>query len=348
MKLKINRIDWFLTGMIAAILVASLAPDVGRSGGLLRLDSLGDVGIFALFFLHGIGLSRDNLKDGASNWRLHLTIQLVTFVVFPIWWVILAATLGSYISHDLLLGFFYLSALPSTVSSSVAMTSLARGNIAAAVLNASLSTVLGVLITPILVSVVMQEGGGANFDILPTMQKIVVMLLFPFVLGHVLRPWLSELFGKIKHITMRFDRAVIVMLVWTAFSDSVTDGLWKNHGPTLLVEACLGVALFLGPMLLFTRLLAVKLKFQTSGEIVAVFCGSTKSMASGLPMAKLLFAGNPAIGVLIIPILLYHQIQLFVCTVIARRYAYRSMEENKLIKNNNEYSDRLAQDGQPV
>ena len=146
--------DWFLIGMIGAVVLASIAPDLGRTGGLLHLDVVGNVGIFLIFFLHGMGLSTESLKHGASRWKLHLVVQISTFALFPLWWLLLNALVGRFIPHDLLLGFFYLAVLPSTVSSSVAMTAMARGNVAAAVLNATLSTLLGVVLTPLLASLV--------------------------------------------------------------------------------------------------------------------------------------------------------------------------------------------------
>ncbi|HET6786732.1 MAG TPA: bile acid:sodium symporter family protein [Aquabacterium sp.] len=314
--------DWFLMGMIGAVALASLAPDIGRSGGWLHLDAVTDIGVFALFFLHGMGLSTANLRDGASKWRLHLLVQLCTYVAFPLWWALLARLAGGHVSQDLLMGFFYLAVLPSTVSSSVAMTALARGHVAAAVLNATLSTLLGVFLTPLLVSLVM-SGAGHSFDVGQTMLKVAQMLLLPFVAGHLLRPWLASWFARIKPVTTVFDRAVIVLLVWSAFSDSVADGLWTRHGWGLLAQAAVGAVLFLVPMLWFTRALARWMRFPVEDEIVAVFCGSKKTLASGMPMAKLLFGGSAAMGVLVLPIMLYHQIQLFVCAVMARRYATR-------------------------
>jgi sodium/bile acid cotransporter 7 len=156
-----------------------------------------------------------------------------------------------------------------------------------------------------------------------TMLKVAQMLLLPFVVGHLLRPWLAKWFARIKPITNVFDKGVIVLLVWSAFSDSVADGLWTRHGPLLLAEAMVGSALFLFPMLWFTRRVARALGFSVEDEIVAVFCGSKKTLASGMPMAKLLFGGSAAMGVLVLPIMLYHQLQLFVCAVMARRYAAR-------------------------
>lgn len=318
-----GAVDWFLLGLLAVVATASLAPDIGRTGGWLHLERLADAGVFAIFFLHGMGLSTESLLQGISRWRLHLLVQLTTFAVFPLWWLLLDALFGSLVAPDLRLGFFYLAALPSTVSSSVAMTALARGNVAAAVLNATLSTLLGVFLTPLLASWVIAGADGQALAVGETMLKVAQMLLLPFAIGQALRPFVGGWFKRIKPFTNTVDRGVIVMLVWTSFSDSVADGLWTRHGPGLLVTTLLGVALFLFPMLALTRWAARRLGMPPDEEIVAVFCGSKKTLASGVPMARLLFGGHPAMGVLVLPILFYHQLQLFVCAVLARRYARR-------------------------
>lgn len=319
-----GAIDGFLLAMLGAVALASLAPDLGRSGGLLRLDVIGDIGVFAIFFLHGMALSPANLLQGATRWRLHLLVQVFTFVVFPLWWCVLNPLLGRFVPHDLLLGFFYLAVLPSTVSSSVAMTAVARGNVAAAVLNATLSTLLGVFLTPLLTSLLFSSGAaGHAMDLGDTMLKIARMLLLPFVLGQALRPWLGGWFKRIKPITNLVDRGVIVLLVCASFSDSVADGLWARHGLGLIGMTLVGVVLFLFPLLWLSRWTARALGFPVEDEIVAMFCGSKKTMASGVPMARVLFGGDPALGVLVMPILFYHQLQLFVGSVLARRYAQR-------------------------
>ncbi|RZL08573.1 MAG: bile acid:sodium symporter [Rubrivivax sp.] len=316
--------DWFLIGMVAAVILASLLPEWGRTGGLLHLDVIGNVGIFAIFFLHGIGLSTESLVHGASRWRLHLLVQLCTFGLFPLWWLVLNAAFGRFIPHDLMLGFFYLAVLPSTVSSSVAMTAMARGNVAAAVLNATLSTLLGVVLTPLLASLVFSgAANGQAMDLGATMLKVAQMLLLPFVLGQIARRFVGEWFQKVKPYTTWVDRGVILLLVWSSFSDSVADGLWSKHGIGLMAMTAVGVCLFLFPMLWVTRWIARRLGFDVEDEIVAVFCGSKKTLASGVPMARLLFAGNPSLGVVVLPIMFYHQLQLFVCSVMAKKYAAR-------------------------
>ena len=317
--------DWFLLGMIGAVLLASWQPALGRSGGLLRLDVVGNVGIFVIFFLHGMGLSTESLLHGASRWRLHLLVQLCTYALFPLWWLALKLAVGRFVPHELLLGFFYLAVLPSTVSSSVAMTSVARGNVAAAVLNATLSTLLGVFLTPLLASLLFSGSGGHAMDLGPTMLKVARMLLLPFVIGQLARRFVGEWFKRVKPYTTLVDRGVILLLVWCSFSDSVADGLWSRHGVGLIGLTLVGAALFLFPMLAFTRWLARRQHLPVEDEIVAVFCGSKKTLASGVPMAQLLFAGNPALGIVVLPIMFYHQLQLFVCSLMARRYARRTV-----------------------
>lgn len=314
--------DWFLLGMFGAVVLASFVPQLGRSNGILHAEKLSDWGIFAIFFLHGIGLSTEKLKQGLMRWQVHLLVQTFTFAIFPLLWLVFDQLAGRWISPDLMLGFFYLCALPSTISSSVAMTSAARGNVPAAIFNATLSTLLGIFLTPLLISLVSRHSGG-GLALGDAMLNIAKLLLLPFVLGQVLRPIFGVWFARWKPWTSVFDRAVILLLVLVSFSDSVAAGLWQRHGLGLILQTIAGAALFLVTVLLLTRFVARRLGLQVEDEIVAVFCGSKKTLASGVPMAKLLFGAHPALGVIVLPIMFYHQLQLFVCAVLARRYAAR-------------------------
>jgi sodium/bile acid cotransporter 7 len=314
--------DWFLLGMVAAVLVASAAPDIGRSGGLLHVDTISDWGIFAIFFLHGVALSTERLKQGLSRWPVHLAVQSFTYVVFPIVGVIIALTAGPWLPHDLMLGFLYLCALPSTVSSSVAMTSLARGNVAASIFNATLSTLIGVFLTPLLVSLLIgPSGSGASLGTM--IGNVATLLLLPFAIGQMLRPIAGEWFARWKPWTNVIDRCVILLLVFSAFSDSVADGLWSEHGVSLIVITCLVSAGILALVLWLSTKAARQCGFNLEDEITTVFCGSKKTLASGVPMARVIFGSNPALGVIVLPLMFYHQLQLFVCSVLAQRYAAR-------------------------
>lgn len=317
------RREWFLGGMIGAVLLASLAPELGRSGGTLRVDRLADLGIALVFFLHGLGISFASLRDGLLRWRVHVVVQLFTFAVFPLLWFVLDALVGRWLPAGLVLGFCYLCALPSTISSSVAMTGVARGNVPAAIFNATLSSLLGIVLTPAIIALSASVGGQwLSFG--TAVLSIAKLLLLPLVLGQLLRPLLHRWHQKHKRHTNLLDRWVILLLVYAAFCDSVASGLWREHGAGLLALALAGAALILALVLLLSTWLCRRLGLSTEDEIAAVFCGSKKTLASGVPMAKLLFGAHPALGLIVLPIMFYHQLQLFVCSLLAARYAARS------------------------
>ncbi len=323
-RLKAIARDWFLVGMISAVVLATLFPDFGRSGGTMRADVAADVGIFLVFLFHGIGLSTDSLKQGVSRWKLHLMVQTMTFVMFPILWLALNSVFESVIPPYLMLGFLYLCALPSTISSSVAMTAIGKGNVPGAIFNATLSSLLGIFLTPLIISLAMQGGGGAEgLSLLDAMLKIAKLLLLPFVLGQVLRRFIGAWFSRYKKYINNFDKGVILMLVYASFCDSVKAGLWTNYGLGTIALTMLGAGGILMVVLAITTFSAKRLGFDKEDEIAAVFCGSKKTLASGVPMAKLLFGMHPGLGLIVLPIMFYHQLQLFGCSILAERYARR-------------------------
>jgi solute carrier family 10 (sodium/bile acid cotransporter), member 7 len=315
--------EWFLVGMIGAVVLASFLPEWGKTGGILHGDQMANGGIAIVFFLHGLGISLHHLRDGMSRWRVHLFVQLCTFALFPLIWIIAYALVGRWLPEGLALGFCYLCSLPSTISSSVAMTGLARGNVPAAIFNATLSSILGIVLTPLLVA----GFSGVNghwLSLEDAVLGIARLLLLPLVLGQILRPLLHAWHTRYKRYTNLLDRWVILMLVYTAFCDSVASGLWQDNGLGTLAIALVGAALTLAVVLSLSTWAVRRLKFPIEDEITAVFCGSKKTMASGVPMAKLLFGIHPSLGLILLPIMLYHQLQLFVCSILASRYARRA------------------------
>jgi sodium/bile acid cotransporter 7 len=314
--------EWFLIGMFGAALLASLYPEPGKSGGVLHGDQVADIGIAIVFFLHGLGISLENLRDGLSRWKVHVFVQLSTFVLFPLIWIAVQPLAVPYLPEGLALGFCYLCALPSTISSSVAMTGIARGNVPAAIFNATLSGILGIVLTPLLVAS-LSGVSGQSLPLADAVVGIARLLLLPLVLGQIARPFLHAWHHKHKRHTQLIDRWVILILVYTAFSDSAASGLWRDNGTSVLAIALIGASLLLAFVLWFTTRLVRRLGFSTEDEIAAVFCGSKKTMASGVPMAKLLFGAHPALGLILLPIMFYHQLQLFVCSLLANRYAMR-------------------------
>jgi len=317
--------DNFTLALAAAVAVASALP--ARGWGAVFFDALTTAAIALLFFLHGLRLSREAIVAGIGHWRLHLVVFAATFALFPALGLLLRPVLLPLVTPQIYTGVLYLCVLPATVQSAIAFTSLARGNVAAAVCSASASTLLGVFITPVLVNLIVlpQSAWGAQGDAgvsLDSIEKILLQLLVPFIAGHLLRPWLSGWILRHARVTGLVDRSTILLVVYAAFSAAVIEGLWRQMPLAALAGLVLVCALILGLVLCCTTFAARGLGFDTADEITIVFCGSKKSLASGVPMANVLFPAQ-AVGAVVLPLMLFHQMQLMVCAVIAQYYARR-------------------------
>ncbi|WP_275725279.1 bile acid:sodium symporter family protein [Vibrio furnissii] len=327
---KIKK-EWFLVGMVVAILLATVTSEFGRSGGMIHLDQLTGVGVAIVFFLHGLGLSPQAIKAGVTNWRLHIYIQIATFVVYPILWVIFGEAFLAYMPVALAFGFCYLLVLPSTISSSVAMTSVGKGNVPGAIFNASLSSILGVFITPLLIQLFMGFE-GVQLDLLDSVISISKLLLLPMIVGQLMRPYLVAWVDRHKAVVNKVDKYVILLIVYNAFCDSVVNGIWSEFSMGLLVSSiaiCTVILLFMVHLIQWG---ARRTKFTLPDEVAAVFCGTKKTLAAGIPMAKVIFGADPSLGMILLPIMLYHPIQIFYCAVLANRYA-RQSESLKTVTN---------------
>ncbi|MBA1289799.1 bile acid:sodium symporter family protein [Pseudomonas japonica] len=315
--------DWFLCGMVLATVLAWVFPRYGGSGGVLHLDKVINVGVFLVFFLHGANLSGEQIGRGLRNWRLHVMVQGFTFVVFPLLWLAAKQLGGGSLPPMLMLGFLYLCALPSTISSSVALTGSAKGNVPGAILNASLSSVLGIFITPWLVSLAIGTGKG-GIDLGPTLLNLSLMLLAPLVLGQIARRWVGALLARHKRYTNILDKCVILLLVYSAFCNSMLSGLWNQQSGTVILAAFLGSAVLLAVVLLLTTRVTRWAGFDHGDQVAGVFCASKKSLAAGAPMAALIFGQHPALGLILLPIMIYHPMQLVVCSIMAETYNQRA------------------------
>jgi len=314
--------DRFTCALIVTVALATVLPCRGSAASVFEV--LTDAAIALLFFLHGAKLSREAVVAGATHWRLHLTVLTSTFALFPLLGLLLRPLLAPLVTPELYLGVLFLCALPSTVQSSIAFTSIARGNVAAAICSASASSLLGIVITPLLVGLMLESHGqgGMSWD---AIGSIVLQLFVPFVAGQVAQRWIGGWVAKHRGLVSYVDQGSILLVVYTAFSAAVLQGLWKQVPLPVLGGLLVVNAVLLAIALLVTRYGARALGFGRADEITIVFCGSKKSLASGVPMAKVLFAGHP-LGAIVLPIMLFHQIQLMTCAVLARRYAARSVE----------------------
>ena len=313
------RPDNFTLMLIAVVLTASFLPATGDIAAVLETVTTGAIAL--LFFLHGAKLSRKAIVDGIMHWRLHLFVVCSTFVLFPLLGWALKPVLAPLVSPAIYVGVMFLCVLPSTVQSSIAFVSMARGNIPAAICSASASTLLGVFITPLLVSIfVTESGAGGSF--VDAVVKILLQLMLPFALGHLMQPWVGPFIKKHSKLTKVVDQGSILLVVYTAFSAAVVQGIWKQVSVSTLAGLLVICAIILALALFTTTFLSRKLGFSKEDEITVVFCGSKKSLVSGVPMAKVLFASS-TVGMMVLPLMLFHQMQLMVCAVLAAKYAKR-------------------------
>lgn len=315
-------IDPFLIKLFLAIVLASLIPAHGI--GLPIFGWATNLAIALLFFLHGARLSREAIVAGASHWRLHSTIFSVTFILFPILGLLAGPLLKLYLTPDLYTGILFLCCLPATVQSAIAFTSIARGNVPAAVCSASASSLLGVFLTPVLVGIVLAGSSAGSVPLsFDAIGKIMLQLLLPFVLGQIARPWIGAWVIKRNRMLKVVDQGSILLVVYTAFSEAVIGGLWANTPLSALVALVVISLVLLGMVLGLALLLGRMLNFKLEDRITLLFCGSKKSLSSGIPIANILFAGN-IVGAVVLPLMIFHQIQLIVCAMIAGAYGRRS------------------------
>jgi sodium/bile acid cotransporter 7 len=317
-----RKVDWFLPGMLLSVLLAWLFPDPGARGGWLHPELVTKAGVALIFFLHGLALSFASLKSGALQWRLHLVVQGSVFVLFPALGLVILSLINGRIPADLRLGIFFLCACPSTVSSSVALTAAAYGNVPAAVFNATLSSLMGVVLTPLWMSL-MADTSNSMGSLGKTILDLTLWLVLPLLIGQMLRPWLGAWATRNKSRINTVDRLTILMLVYTSFCDSVATGVWTEHGTGIVVGTAGGCLVLFYMAFFLTGLICDACRFAWPDRIAAVLCGSKKSMATGVPMAQLMFSGNSNLGLILLPTMIYHPLQLIICGVIANRWARR-------------------------
>jgi len=311
-----SPIDGFILAIVAAVVVAAFLPIRGSVAE--AFDWVVVVAIGALFFLYGTRLHPREALDGLKHWRLHLLILAFTFVAFPIIGLALKPVAEPLIGDDLYAGLLFLCLVPSTVQSSIAFTSIARGNIAGAIVSASASNILGVFLTPLLVVALMANTGDAHIDA-SSILKIVGQILVPFIIGQLVRPWVGPFFARYAKITKLADRGTIVLVVYVAFSEGVDHGIWSSVDAAQIIWVAVISLLLVAFMLVLTGWVPKRLGFDRADTIAIQFCGTKKSLATGLPMATVLFAGS-TVGLVVLPLMIFHQIQLIICSWLAGRY----------------------------
>ncbi len=304
--------DGFIVALVASVILASLLPCRGAARNFF--NDLTIAAIALMFFLQGARLPTRSVLAGLAHWRLHVAILSATFVFFPLAGLLLRALAPHALPTPLWLGELFVCALPSTVQSSIAFTSIAGGNVAAAVVAATASNLLGIVVTPVLTGILLARHGEVSLD---AVRDIALQLLVPFVAGQLLQGLIGGWVGRHKSAITISDRGSIILVVYTAFSAAVIGGIWHLVGARDLVAVALVNAIILGAALLLTWFGALRAGFDREDAIAILFCGSKKSLATGVPMARVLFSG-PDVGLAVLPVMLFHQMQLMACAFIAR------------------------------
>ncbi|MEV7120797.1 bile acid:sodium symporter family protein [Kitasatospora griseola] len=316
-------IDGYLLLLLGTVLLATVLPARGAAASAVTGGVHLAVGL--LFFLYGARLSPQEALAGARHWRLHLLILGCTFVLFPLLGEATRLLPDAVLPPELFTGVLFLTLLPSTVQSSIAFTSIAGGNVAAAICAATFSSLLGIVLTPLLAAWLLAGASGVAVDGGQVLD-VVLQLLVPFAAGQLLRRWVGPWIARHRLVTQLVDRGSILLIVYSAFGEGVREGIWGRVTiGRLLVLVALSTAL-LAAVLGFTHVASRRLGFARPDRITIQFCGSKKSLANGLPLATILFPAG-AVGLTVLPLMLFHQIQLTVCTVLARRWARQSPDD---------------------
>lgn len=312
--------NWFILSLPLVVLLAWLLPEAGASGGWLRTEITTKFAVALIFVLQGMGLPTSALRHGAKEWKLHLLVQSFTFLLFPILGIAFDALIGHRLPPDLRSGFLFLCVLPSTISTSVVLTTIAGGNTVGAIFNAALSNILGIFLTPLWVAFLMKSDAKSQ-SLGSILGEIFLYLVAPMFLGQIIRHFRQQAIDKRKKVISNVSSGLILFLVFAAFCNSVKARLWQNQSWQVIAEAVAGViGIFIVAMTL-TELLARALKLNREDRIAALFGAPKKTIASGIPLAKAIFGANAGLGLILLPIMFYHPLQLFVCGVMADHFA---------------------------
>ncbi|MFJ4364556.1 bile acid:sodium symporter family protein [Streptomyces chartreusis] len=312
-------IDPYILLLLGTVGLAALFPARGAASDVASGASTAAIAF--LFFLYGARLSTREALDGLKHWRLHVTVLACTFLVFPLLGLAARGFVPVLLNEPLYQGLLFLTLVPSTIQSSIAFTSMARGNVPAAICAGSFSSLVGIVVTPLLAAAVLGSGAGFSAD---SLVEIVLQLLVPFAAGQLLRRWIGNFVTRHKKALGLVDRGSILLVVYTAFSEGMVQGIWHQVSPLRLGGLLAVEAVLLAVMLALTWYGAKALRFERADRVAIQFAGSKKSLAAGLPMASVLFGAHASLAVL--PLMLFHQMQLMVCAVIAKRRA-RDVQE---------------------
>lgn len=314
------KLDKFVLAIITTVCIAYLFPNFGADDSWFPIDTISGYGISLIFFFYGLKLSPDKIKSGLKNWKLHILVQSATFIIFPLVVLLFYPLMKNEEQHTMWLAVFFLAALPSTVSSSVVMVSIAKGNIPAAIFNASLSGIIGILLTPLWMKPFLEEQ-QADFNFEKVYTQLIFQIIIPVILGIILQRFGSKWAQKYNSQLSFFDKAIILLIVYKSFAESFISGIFKTLQWYDMFILLIIVSVLFWVVYGLINWIAKRLGFNREDRITASFCGSKKSLVHGTVMSKVLFTNAATIGIILLPLMLYHAMQILVISIIAGKLA---------------------------
>lgn len=315
------RSHGFILAIFIAIAIAYFYP-----GGtqLLPLKTITDIGIGLIFFFYGLKLAPAEFKAGLLNYRVHIIIHLTTFIFFPVLCLVCLPMFEEGLRSDLWIALFFLGTLPSTVSSSVVMVALAKGNLPAAIFNASLSGLIGIIATPLWIGFILEK--TTDFDFLDVLQKLCLQIIVPLAIGLFLQRYFGELARRYGKELSLFDKTTIILIIYSSFSNSFTSDLFNSVELDELIKMTVIVLLLFFVVFFGLSFISNLVGLNTEDKIAAQFCGTKKSLVHGSVMVKVIFGNAANSGILLLPIMLYHSAQLILIAWYAEKYRKRDID----------------------
>ena len=315
------RRNWFVLGLAAAVALAWLVPAVGASGGPLRTEVTAKAAVAVIFLAQGLALAGAALQRGFLRWRLHLLVQTWVFLLFPLLGLLLTGLAGGALPRELRLGLLFLCALPTTISTSIVFTTVAGGNTAGAIFNATVANRLGIVLTPVWTRWFVHAGGGALPPLGPVLRDLLLLLFAPFAAGQALRWWLGRWADQRRRPLAVVNSGLVLFIVFAAFANSVQGGVWRRQGAATTLVACAAVGVLFAVVTAGVGLSLRAARLDRGDARAGFFCASQKTLAAGVPMAQLLFGADPGLGLILLPVMLYHPLQLVVQGLLAARWS---------------------------
>ena len=309
------KLDPFIISLLGVLILAFLFPQIGTSTHPINLQQLSGYGITIIFFFYGLKLSPKKFTQGLGNWRMHVIIQVTTFIIFPLLVILIKPLFSDF---NIWLSIFFLSALPSTVSTSVVMVSLAKGNVPAAIFNATISSFGGIFITPVWMGLFMKMN-TVEFDSVDIITKLIFQILVPIIIGSVLHFKFGEFAEKHNSKLKKLDQSIVLLIVFTSFCKSVESGILQSISISTILAIIIGMVVLFFVVFFLLRFVSKQLHFSYQDSVATIFCGSKKSLVHGVVVSKVLFSGNPIIGLILVPLMIYHSLQLIIVGLLVNK-----------------------------